>query len=56
MNLYSPQELREMPTLASGQTANLKIDTGTLRVWLCRVTNEVIYERLINGRWTIVNS
>jgi hypothetical protein len=45
------KDIENLKTLAVGQAADLKIDTGTFRVWLNRVTNEVEYERLIDGRW-----
>ncbi len=50
-------ELEAMPTLSVGQAANLKIDTGTMRVWLSRCglrdneTMPVQVERLIDGCW-----
>ncbi len=44
-------DIRDMETLYSGWCANLKIETETLRVWLCRVTNRVEIERLVNGCW-----
>ena len=50
-------ELEEMPTLAEGQAADLKIDTGSLRVWLARTsipdgeTRPIQVEQLQEGRW-----
>jgi hypothetical protein len=62
---YSAEELEEMPTLATGQTDDLKIDTGSRRVWLSRSPNliadggkfkrRVMVERLICGKWQIIN-
>lgn len=49
------KDIEKLKTLAVGQAADLKIDTGTFRVWLNRVTNEVEYERLIDGRWVDVS-
>ena len=57
------EELRELPTLATGQTCNLKIDTGDVRVWLCRCgiadgmpyDDAVTVEELIGGRWVEVD-
>lgn len=52
-----PDELEALPTLAVGQTADLKVDTGTVRVWLSRCgpedgeTEPVQVERLVDGRW-----
>lgn len=34
---------------------SLKIDTGTMRVWLCRVGDGVSVERYRDGRWTVVD-
>lgn len=33
---YTLAELEALPTLATGQVDNLKVDTGYSRVWLCR--------------------
>ena len=52
--------LEELPTLHSGQFANLKIETEDRRVWLSRMTaadgetQPVQIERLIEGRWVDV--
>lgn len=45
------KDIKHMKTLAVGQAADLKIDTGTLRVWLNRVNGRVEFERLVDGRW-----
>jgi len=56
-NGFCVSELKKLPTLATGQAADLKIDTGTMRVWLSRCgpedgeTQPIQFERLINGRW-----
>jgi hypothetical protein len=56
-NDYDPADLEDLPTLATGQAADLKIDTGTVRVWLSRCgpkdgeTRPVQVEILRNGRW-----
>lgn len=47
------RDLEHMKTLAVGQAADLKIDTGTLRVWLNSVNGQVEYERLVDGRWVV---
>lgn len=53
----SRMALKELPTIHSGQYANLKIDTGEMRIWLSRCTEAdgetqpVQVERLIDGRW-----
>ncbi len=53
-NLYSPEELADLPTLCVGQCCSLKIDTGEMRVWLCRVAGGVTIERYRGGRWETV--
>ena len=61
---YTLDELEGNPTLCVGQADNLKIDTGTLRVWLSRCTvedgepynNKVTIERLHNGSWYTWNT
>jgi hypothetical protein len=37
MKHYTAEQLREMPTLAQGQFADLKYDHGGRRVWLSRM-------------------
>lgn len=59
---YSLAEIESMPTINQGWTDNLKIDTGTERVWLSRLTvedgnpynNQVTVERLTDGCWKTV--
>lgn len=57
MPMITYLELEQLPTLAVGQAANLKIDTGTMRVWVSRCGTRdgeqypVQVERLIDGRW-----
>jgi len=46
--------LKDMPTIHSGQYANLKIDTGRYRVWIDRGDNSTSIEELIDGKWTTV--
>jgi hypothetical protein len=38
INLYTYEELTEMPSVSEGHFANLKIDTGRVRLWLSRCT------------------
>ena len=60
---YTVKELQDRETISAGQTDNLKIDTGTVRVWLSRCgvedgnikDNLITIERLINGSWEIVD-
>ena len=52
-----------MPTLSKGQFDDLKYDNGRIRVWLSRCSkddgepynNKVTEEKLIDGKWEIVN-
>ena len=51
--------LKKKRTLCTAQADNLKIDTGSMRVWLCRCgvadgmsyDNQVTIEHLKGGRW-----
>jgi len=49
--------LQDFPTIHQGHFANLKIDTGQIRVWLSRMTiadgevEPVIIEKLVGGVW-----
>ena len=64
MTAYRLEDLEAMPTLCVGQADDLKIDTGTRRVWLSRMTiedgmpydNQVSVEKLIDGRWVEVET
>jgi hypothetical protein len=62
MIAYEPHELRDLPTLAQGQCADLKIESPTWRVWLSRMTpadgetRPVQYEKLTDGRWLSVDA
>ena len=61
--LPTADELRDLPTLSTGQADNLKIDNGETRVWLCRCGVEdgmpyndaITVENLIDGRWVKVD-
>jgi hypothetical protein len=62
MPRYTADELRSLPTLSVAQADNLKIDTGTERVWLSRCgvedgepyDDKITVERLRGGRWVTV--
>jgi len=62
MKKYTLTELKAMPTLSKGHFDNLKVDTGTERIWLSRMTiadgmpynNQVTEEHLIDGNWKII--
>ena len=51
---YQPEDLRELPTIHQGQCCDCKIDTGSVRVWLCRVAGGVTIENYLGGRWVTV--
>lgn len=58
--VLSRSTLETLPVISQGQFANLHIDTGSVRVWLSRMTigdgarfdRGVEVERLIDGVWT----
>ena len=55
-------EIIDLPTLHSGQYADLKIDTGFVRVWASRCTiadgetEPIQLEELIDGRWIAIRA
>lgn len=51
---WSASELRALPTLHQGQCCDCKVDSGGVRVWLCRVAGGVTVEQLTAGRWYTV--
>ncbi len=59
---YTLEELKAMNTLSQGHTDDLKLEDGSVRVWLSRMrvedgmpyNNQVTVERLINGVWQTV--
>ena len=59
---FTSSELREMPTLATGQTSDLKWQGERTRFWLSRCgvedgepfNSKVTVERLIHGTWEVV--
>jgi hypothetical protein len=52
---FTVADLEMGATLATGQCCDLKVDTGQMRVWLCRVEGGVTTERLRGGRWEITD-
>ena len=58
--IYTYDELVDMPTISTGHTADLEVDTGTLRIWVSRMGIEdgeldpVQVEALRDGRWVDV--
>jgi hypothetical protein len=64
MTTYTPDDLRDLPTLSTGQCCSLKLETETTdqfgtrshRVWLCRVGGGVTIETLNHeGRWLVTD-
>lgn len=63
MRRYTLAELEAMPTINVGYTADLKVDTGTERIWQERTTiadgepfeHTITVERLIDGAWRTVD-
>lgn len=53
--IYTPAELKDLPTIFQGQCCDCKIATKDMRVWLCRVAGGVTIERYRNNRWDIVH-
>ena len=51
---FDKTALKGMPTIHQGQCCDCKQDTGSIRVWICRVGGGVTIEQLIDGRWEIV--
>ena len=57
--VYTLAELEAMPTLTVGQADDLKIDSGTIRIWLSRCTvedgepcnNKVTIEEYDGNQW-----
>jgi len=57
------RQLKAMRTISQGHTDNLKVDTGTTRIWLSRMTvedgmpynNQVTVEKMKNGVWETVD-
>ena len=57
---FTIEELEAMDTLSQGQADDLKIDYGTVRVWVSRMTKidgeeyKVQIERLKDGCWVTI--
>ena len=57
--VFTDKEVRDMPTISSGQTSNLKYDDGKTKVWVSRMTKEdgakydnaIEIEKLVKGVW-----
>jgi len=60
---YTAKELKALSTISSGQFDNLKIDTGNIRVWICRCGRDdgmfcddlITVEQLENNRWITIS-
>ena len=61
---YTAQALSKLPTLSRGQSCDLKIDTGSCRVWLSRCStldgmeydNQITIERWLPEKWSTVDT
>lgn len=59
---FKLKDIEKIATIHQGHTDDLKIDTGTMRVWLSRLTiddgmpynNQVTVELLQNGSWITI--
>jgi hypothetical protein len=53
---WDADSLKELPTLHAGQCCSCKVDTGDVRVWVCRVAGGVTVEQYNQrlGRWETV--
>ena len=59
---YTREELEAMPTISTGWTDDLKVDTGRMRIWVSRLTvedgvsedHEITIEQFdpVSGRWS----
>ena len=52
---YSAEELKKMETIHQTNGAELKVDTGSLRVWLEADDVTITIEKLTDGRWRTVD-
>lgn len=60
MNLkffYTAADLKDLPTISTGQCCSLKLHTDEQRVWLCRVEGGVSVETYneARGRWEVTS-
>jgi len=60
MAKWDAKALKDLPTLFQGQCCSCKVDTGTIRVWLCRIGGGVTVEQFKPdegrlGRWEKVS-
>ena len=55
--MWNTKELKKLPTLHQGQCCDCKVDTGNIRVWICRVAGGVTIEQYKSktGRWEKVS-
>lgn len=45
--------LRQMPTLCEAQADDLKVDTGTIRIWLSRIDESISVEVWTEKEWKL---
>ena len=51
--MWSTSALKRLPTVHQGQCCDCKVDSGNVRVWICRVAGGVTIEQYKpdTGRW-----
>jgi len=56
-NNWDIESLKDLPTIHQGQCCNCKIDTGNIRIWLCRGGNGISIEQYQpkSGRWVTIS-
>lgn len=54
--IYTAEELEDRATIHQGQCCDCKVDTGEIRVWVCRVEGGVTIEKYFpdKGHWRTV--
>lgn len=55
LRTYTASDLYPLQTITVGQCCDLRRETSTQRVWLCRVGGGVTVETLHKGRWQIAS-
>lgn len=51
---WDVEGLKDLPTISQGQCCSCKVDTGHIKVWLCRVAGGITIEQFQDGRWITV--
>lgn len=53
---YTAEELKSVGTLHQTNGAELKVETGSLRIWLEADDTTITVEKLVDGRWRTVET